>query len=109
VSALRAVAASDRGNTKGKVETQEQELVMTQVFVYYHDDYYDNGGVGLSEFDSDQAATDFILARMERVADEGGESKLENYTVIRGRKLAVVAAERVTSLLLKRLEDDTTD
>lgn len=59
-------------------------------FVYYHDDYYENGGVGLEEFDNQYDAEKFILARIEDVPEK---RSLKNYTVIYGDKAEINAVQ----------------
>ena len=56
-----------------------------QVFVYYHDDYADNGGVGIERFASRDEAASFITQRLARVQNPD----TKRYTVIEGRVLTV--------------------
>ena len=62
---------------------------MKKVFVYYSDDYYDNGGIGLEEFNSRVDAEEFIAKRMAADSDR----TLDMYTVIEGLYLEPRAVE----------------
>lgn len=68
-----------------------------KIFVYYHDDYYDNDGVGLKEFDSEALAAEFIAGRLKQVP----QPNANNYTVIRGTRLSVNPVEYATKIELK--------
>ena len=71
------------------------------VFVYYQDDYYENNGVGIDEFESDASAVAFIEGRMKAAAAHGKVPDLKLYTVIRGCKAEIVQIERITSVQLR--------
>jgi hypothetical protein len=53
---------------------------MKKIFVYYNDGYYNDGGVGLGQFDHQEEAEAFILKRL----NAGPERTLNNYIVIEG-------------------------
>lgn len=63
-------------------------------FVFYDDDYPGNGGIGLSKFDSQQEAEEFIKSRMA----ERDKPDISNYTVIEGVQKNVVEISRVTEV-----------
>ena len=67
---------------------------MTGYYVFYNDDYYDMGGVGLKSFDEADEATQFIESRMK----EGRGRTLEDYTVIFGTERPLVSVETVTKI-----------
>lgn len=66
-------------------------------FVYYDDDYADNGGIGLAEFEDSSTAAAFIESRMSSHPDP----KLENYTVIDGRKMNLSVREQITRVVIQ--------
>ena len=66
-------------------------------FVYYSDDYEENGGVGLERLKSEEEVIAFIESRMKVF-----NGKPENYTVIEGFEVAVEPVEKVRSVKLKR-------
>lgn len=68
-----------------------------KVFVFYSDDYEDNGGVGLEEFDSISGAEAFIIQRMS--SDK--ERELRNYRVIVGREWKICPVTVVTKFEIK--------
>lgn len=57
-------------------------------FVYYEDDYPDNGGRGMEDFGMPEDVAEFIE---ERLAQSPDERKLTDYTVIYGRELTIEA------------------
>jgi hypothetical protein len=69
-------------------------------YVSYDDDYDNNGGVGLSEFDGVPQALAFIEERMS-VKGSRGEKTLSNYTLIQGRVLTVEPIKVITKLVVK--------
>jgi len=64
-------------------------------FVYYSDDYYEMGGVGLERFDTQDKALGFILDRMK---SKGHSADLDDYLLICGEEQSVVATEKVVAL-----------
>ena len=67
-----------------------------QWFVYYHDDFFDNGGVGFMTFDSKQDAVKFIEERLGR-ADL---PDIANYTVVCGDVMPIHVVERISRITL---------
>jgi hypothetical protein len=67
---------------------------MKKYFVYYADDYYDNGGVGLEKFDTMPEALEFIERRLRL----NEEPSLDEYTLIEGEQLELKPVETVTKL-----------
>jgi hypothetical protein len=67
---------------------------MKKYFVYYADDYYDNGGVGLETFDTKADALAFIERRLRL----NEEPSLDRYTLIEGEQLELRPVETVTKL-----------
>jgi hypothetical protein len=67
---------------------------MKKYFVYYADDYYDNGGVGLEKFDIKAEALAFIERRLKLHQ----EPRLDKYTLIEGEQLELKPVETVTKL-----------
>ena len=63
-------------------------------FVEYNDDYADNGGVGVEQFDEKKEALEFIEKRME----QDSSRTLSNYTLIRGEVIQMKAVEVVTKI-----------
>jgi hypothetical protein len=61
-------------------------------FVFYSDDYYENGGVGFCEFDKKVDVLSFIEGRMKSVE----HPDIKDYSVIEGRRLPIEVAEVVT-------------
>ena len=59
-------------------------------YVYYSDDYADNGGVGFEEFDTKGEAEGFIE---KRIAQYPFERNVGNYTVIEGSRVSVKACQ----------------
>jgi hypothetical protein len=60
-------------------------------YVYYYDDYAENGGIGLEVFEEKDEALQFIEDRMKQ--DRG--RKLEDYKLLYGRELKLKAVETV--------------
>ena len=65
------------------------------IFVYYSDDYYEMGGVGLEEFDDKQSAAKWIL---ERIGQHPNSRSPADYTVISGVYCELTVKERVAAL-----------
>lgn len=72
-------------------------------FVYYRDDYKDNGGEGLKECKDEAAAIAFIESRL-KVADQEflSEGLDECYKVIFGTEKKIKTAEKVTRVIIER-------
>ena len=69
------------------------------IFVYYSDDYEDNGGVGFCEFAGKSEAESFIR---DRLAMEGCREKtISDYQVIEGRRLSLEATTLVKTVRIK--------
>jgi len=68
-------------------------------FVYYDDDYYDSGGVGLEELKEEEDVIKFIEERMKH--HPSSNSDLTQYTVIKGVKLKIEPAEVIKSVKIK--------
>lgn len=69
------------------------------LFVYYEDDYADNGGMGLQEFDNVQEAQAFIE---KRLGFDGCRKKtIDDYKVIEGRRLKVEPKVVVKSVRIR--------
>ena len=64
-------------------------------FVYYHDDFTGNGGVGFVSFKNDIEALEFISERMDR---RGLEADISKYMLIRGEKLKLKPRKVVTKV-----------
>jgi hypothetical protein len=67
---------------------------MNRFFVYYDYDYHENGGVGFESFPTKAEALAFINERHGL----SSESKITDWTLIEGRKLPLLAVERVTKI-----------
>jgi len=65
-------------------------------FVYYSDDYPDNGGVGLEWFDTEQLALNFIEQRMQG----NPERELSHYKLIKGKRLKLKAAQVIAKVVV---------
>lgn len=65
-------------------------------FVYYSDDYYEMGGVGLESFDEEEKALSFIKERMTNK-----KSDLKDYTLIKGEPLKLKAVEVITEIAVE--------
>ena len=63
-------------------------------FVEYNDDYADNGGIGLEQFDEKQQALEFVEKRMK----QDSSRTLSNYTLIKGEDIQMKAVEVVTKI-----------
>ena len=68
-----------------------------KTFVYYEDDYPDNGGIGLEQFDSIGGAEAFIIQRMK----SGDKRELGHYRVIVGREWKICPVTVVTRFEIK--------
>lgn len=66
-------------------------------YVYYHDDYPDNGGIGLQKFDTGKDALAFIA---ERTADKHASypRTLNMYRLIEGTERALRVTETITGV-----------
>lgn len=71
---------------------------MKRYYVYYSDDWYEMGGVGLEQFDTEEEALNFIMERMR----QHSEPELDNYDLIRGEYIKLVPATVVTSIKTER-------
>ena len=69
-------------------------------FVFFNDDYPDNGGVGLREFDSEEGALKFINERLA----QHPKASVKSYRLIEGDALAIEPAEVVTRIRVQRAE-----
>lgn len=65
-------------------------------FVYFNDDYCENGGVGLKEVTSPADVETFITDRMA----QDPKRKIDMYTVIEGNKRSIRPIEVVTKVQL---------
>lgn len=63
-------------------------------FVYYQDDYYENGGIGLSCHEDKESALAFIHERLSL----NKTNTLDHYTLIEGKMLTLKAVEYVTKV-----------
>ena len=61
------------------------------VFVYYNDDYCDNGGVGLERFEDRTLAEKFILKRLKM----DDRKIVTNYTVIEGQEMPIKIVQTI--------------
>lgn len=68
------------------------------VFVFYHDDYYEMGGVGFESFDSLGQAEGFIASRMANLK----KPDCKGYRVVVGDELKVNAISYATKVELAR-------
>jgi len=68
-------------------------------FIFYEDDYPDNGGVGLHKEDTEYKAILFIE---NRIADNPTERKISMYTLIEGRELSIEEVEVVKKIKIGR-------
>lgn len=64
-------------------------------YVFYEDDWCDNGGVGLEKFEELPGALAFIEKRM---AAEPGERPLDRYTLIEGHEAPLKPLTVVTKI-----------
>lgn len=69
-------------------------------FVYYEDDYADNGGLGFTCFGSKYDALSFILKRMEEIIENGRIPAIDNYRVVEGRERTLESVAVTTKLRL---------
>lgn len=65
-------------------------------FVFYDDDYADNGGIGFEFFSTQDQAIQFIQKRM----DQDSSRTIENYQVIEGIERLIESVEVVTKIKL---------
>jgi hypothetical protein len=63
-------------------------------YVFYNDDFPDNGGIGFEEFKTKTQATDFITVRMGKVKN----AALANYRLITGEELILKATQTITQV-----------
>jgi hypothetical protein len=63
-------------------------------FVYYDDDYIENGGVGFGKFDSLPEATKFIEDRIS----QDKTRNIYDYKIIVGKQLIIEIVETVTKI-----------
>jgi len=63
-------------------------------FVYYHDGYFEDGGLGLLTFDSEKEALQKIEERLME-----GESNLEDYILIYGEQLTLYPKKTIVKIL----------
>jgi len=66
-------------------------------FVFYDDDWADNGGVGWREFDFEEDALSYIDERMR-----DRETEIDRYTLIKGEKLEIAPKDVVTKIQVKK-------
>jgi len=67
-------------------------------FVYYEDDYPDNGGVGIEKFQTEEQVCEFI----ERRLNEDKDRQLDNYTIIKGEIIDIEQVEVAIKIRLKK-------
>lgn len=65
-------------------------------FVYYTDGYFDNGGVGLEEFENKSQVANFIEKRILQ-----NKSNLSDYIIIEGKSLRSQIVEVVSKVEIK--------
>lgn len=70
------------------------------VFVYYTDDYWENGGVDLKAFRTREEAENFIISRIQ-AKDTSRERTIEDYTVIIGEQIEIEVVETVSKIKLR--------
>lgn len=70
----------------------------TKYFVYYSDDYPDNGGVGFKECNDCNEALEFIEERMQQA---GAKASLDNYKVIVGELCELVVTRQIDKIAFK--------
>ena len=66
-------------------------------FVFYSDDYPDNGGVGLKECETVEAAESFIEQRMKVVK----HNNLAHYKVIIGATVELTTVDKITKVKIE--------
>ena len=76
------------------MKQKEKEMEM-KYFVYYDDDYPDDGGIGIEECDSTSAATKFIE---DRISADPIHRTLDKYTLIYGFKKEIKAVKSVVRI-----------
>lgn len=64
-------------------------------YVFYEDDYSENGGIGLEEFESETEATVFIEGR---ISERDTDRTINCYTLIQGKERKIKAIETVTRI-----------
>ena len=64
-------------------------------FVFHSDGYADNGGVGLEEFDSIDAACDFISSRTK----DDHTRTISDYTLIKGVEVPLKTETVITKVV----------
>jgi len=69
-------------------------------FVYYDDDYPENGGVGFEKFETEKLLFEFIAKRIK----EDPTRELTNYTVVKGDAYILEGIQYATSFKLKMSE-----
>lgn len=62
-------------------------------YVYFSDDYADNGGVGLDSFELEDQAISFIEKRISK-----NECSLNCYTLIYGYEIKLKSKEKILSV-----------
>lgn len=70
---------------------------MMRYFVFYNDDYADNGGIGFEAFASEADALKFIEQRLSEHSNTG----LDAYRLVAGCEVNIEAAETVTRVRVK--------
>ena len=68
--------------------------VNLKYFIEYNDDYADNGGVGIEQFDDKNKALEFVETRMK----QNSTRKLSDYTLIKGEVIPMKAVEVVLKI-----------
>jgi hypothetical protein len=71
-----------------------KEKYTAKYFVYHNDGYYDDGGVGIEDFNTQDNALTFIESRMR--ADP--QRHLNNYLLVEGKVLVLKPVEVITKL-----------
>jgi len=69
---------------------------MKTFFVYYQDDYCENGGHGIKSFKHKKDASNFVIGRMQ----EAENFSIKDYIVIEGEKLEIEVIEKVKDIEL---------
>ena len=64
-------------------------------FLFYHYDYYENGGVGFESFDTKQEALQFINDRLKTTNES---VPLSAWKLIKGQQLDLEVVERITEV-----------
>jgi len=68
---------------------------MTEWFVFYHDDYPDNGGIGMKRFATAKEAARYIECR---IAEDPISRTMDKYTVIEGKEHETMAVKYATKV-----------